>query len=954
MSVPAPVQLRLRWTPIGKPQRTPTLGSVIRVRIDAMDELGAAIAVTGLWLWVRRPSGAVVKETAITADALGAYWIDITLDAASAWTFEAGCLGPREARSPAMALRVAASRTVATTPADPVLLDENDDPIAFQEGAFWRAKRIGSLDQVPTIQTTDDVVIRRGGVTRRVSGQALADAGAAEAIAGVTRRERFASDQAAADAAHGRMLVIGETAVVTIQVPGQFPTVQAALDACSRWVIPGRAIIRIEVTGIVSVAAAEIARIAQANAGQIELVGKSATITRTIQPSGHAVSGGPGNWTVTVKLDDVTGLAPGMMLLMREPRDTANQLRWMFDGQAGSVVGEVTTAGTALTLGRQQHDLLTTNHLVRINDNLLGVQARISATEFTLDAAPKDDVVEQIYTDFALRGAGTVATAGLSDILLGTGADWLSRSTPGDIIMVREANRPIFARVTEVTAEGQQRIDRPLNLPAGTQYAMHCMAEMHVGAFPILSVDPVARTVTYLNTVNATIPLGPNQLKGGTVRVLPDVLRNTQSGGNGLVGGSGNFLKLIDRLGIVGGGGNGIAIAADGLGRDADSLVNLGEFVGVSHWAQAINVTYGNAHADWLCAGNFTGASNGPFGLHAYQGDIYARHARISGGGNYAAFMGTGGSIYCANAVFAGWNIAIYLSAGGSVYADGPRLYGTRSNGVQGMAASAMHLVEIRGYCVGSIVVSFNSGSGGRYAGGHLLCTGAAPGGSGIGVSANQAGGIEGSYALMGGGTGLGYSGSGTACEMTWATLIGNLGGGALANGGDLDIRFAFIARNGAAGILGTGGADVKAASTRSRDNAGADYQATGPTSEVGIAGRRDPLSTVSPPLNLMQGGAVVHDGGLRTSGIITATVQMDFPSIAPGAEAPLDFAMAGVEARDEISLGPPNNGQLNGRILMMPLVLSPGVVRVHARNLHNVAVDLTNLVFVVTARRAG
>lgn len=195
--LPPPVQLRLRWTALGAPARTPVVGSAIRLRIDALTERGTPIDVTGLWVWQRRPSGALlrIEGGAIVRDAVGAYHADVTLDAAGTWSWEAVCTGPRDARSQALTLKVGPSRTVAASPPAPILVDDAGDPIVLNDATFWSARRVTALPEVPAIEDTDSIVLARGSGTRRASGAAFRAVGAA---AGAAAAQPFAAQALAA------------------------------------------------------------------------------------------------------------------------------------------------------------------------------------------------------------------------------------------------------------------------------------------------------------------------------------------------------------------------------------------------------------------------------------------------------------------------------------------------------------------------------------------------------------------------------------------------------------------------------------------------------------------------------------------------------------------------------------------------------------------------------------
>jgi hypothetical protein len=171
----APITLRLRLNPIGRSGPISTAGTGVRVRIEARDELGAPLDVTGLALWVRRPLGAVIRHEgdALRRTGVGLYSIDVTWDAVGIWTYEATCLGPREARSQPLAQRVEASRVVAAAPPPPLLITDDAEPVVLNDGHFWTARRIGQLDEVEAFEPDDRLVLTRGNRDRRIAGAVL-------------------------------------------------------------------------------------------------------------------------------------------------------------------------------------------------------------------------------------------------------------------------------------------------------------------------------------------------------------------------------------------------------------------------------------------------------------------------------------------------------------------------------------------------------------------------------------------------------------------------------------------------------------------------------------------------------------------------------------------------------------------------------------------------------------
>ncbi|WP_338664981.1 hypothetical protein VQH23_07350 [Pararoseomonas sp. SCSIO 73927] len=144
MAVPAPVRLRIRQDPLGVTSGTPVAGQAVRIRIDASDEAGKPLDVDGLVLVVLRPGAKRAVRYQAVRLALGAYYVDLPLDAGGNWRFLARCRTPRDARAE-LTLKVAGSTVLPTSPPPDVLLTEDDEILTFEDGAPWDARRVKGL-----------------------------------------------------------------------------------------------------------------------------------------------------------------------------------------------------------------------------------------------------------------------------------------------------------------------------------------------------------------------------------------------------------------------------------------------------------------------------------------------------------------------------------------------------------------------------------------------------------------------------------------------------------------------------------------------------------------------------------------------------------------------------------------------------------------------------------------
>lgn len=120
--------------------------------------------------------------------------------------------------------------------------------------------------------------------------------------------EMFPNVQAAADAAHGRVFTIPDGATVSVAVPSQQPTINAALTAISRWTPAGNCTVQIAVAaGAYNLTTRIVCNLNPALGQYVTILG-TGTVSKT--PSAvFSISGAAGAWSVTFSLNNVTGLS---------------------------------------------------------------------------------------------------------------------------------------------------------------------------------------------------------------------------------------------------------------------------------------------------------------------------------------------------------------------------------------------------------------------------------------------------------------------------------------------------------------------------------------------------------------------------------------------------------------------------------------------------------------------
>ena len=754
--------------------------------------------------------------------------------------------------------------------------------------------------------------------------------------------------------------LLSSSTVLNVGSGQTYATLQAAADYLADKVIAADATVTIKVHGQVSTSTSVLWTVDHPQASRIVLVGNSDTISATIQSSGHTVTGSADNYTVTMKLNSVTGVSAGAVVLVRDPKNDDNQLFWGYDAALSTKAGKLTTSGTAMTLTSQTNDTIVADHIIIANGEARLVSARTNATTFTLASGFTQNITTQVYWHYIKKGTGTVGTGGASSVnVAGSSTDFLTRCTVGDILIAVEDGVPICRRISEVTSDTALVVDVAVTLTAGDIYGIWSMSKAHVGAFEITSVDSGANTITYSNLMNSTrVNLGANQLKGGTVEILPDSVKNT--GGSGIIY-SGGALQSINKLGIIGSNSSSyIGVYASNI-RASAQHVYFGQYVGLVGWGIGLYVPLGTAMGDYLCIGNNVGA----YGIFNYQGSVHTRYARISSSGTYCVFLGPNASHYDSNCIYVGGTTGLYSTSGAKRYADGSWAIGPNKLGFQAIASAGGHWVESRVLCAGSVGMSSTSGSVIRFAGSLIICTGDETPPTdestglpvslaGLGVSINNGLG-EGSYSWVSGSETRGFGFTDSNIELQYAASTGNSGEGFLSNGGIMDVRNVFAAKNTGRGVYQTGGGTTKANTSWSRYNGTADYDVANPGSIMTIDDFVYTSATLGKTRNVWTGGAIIIDTvtaglvSMKTVTAITATQAFDFGSIAAGATvSATPTTVTGAAAGDAVVVTHPTNATVNGTINYKGVITATDQVTIVATNMSTGAVDPPNLTYTI------
>ncbi|MBD2861545.1 tail fiber domain-containing protein [Paenibacillus oceani] len=128
--------------------------------------------------------------------------------------------------------------------------------------------------------------------------------------------------QLAADAAGGHVYFVPPGADITVDVPSQYPDLNAALHAIERWMIPSSSVVRIRLAAGPYVMPGAT-RITHPNAEQIHI--KGADVTLTAKAVGQtSVTGTAGHYLVTLAVTNAASFAAGDWVMIRKTSGDGN------------------------------------------------------------------------------------------------------------------------------------------------------------------------------------------------------------------------------------------------------------------------------------------------------------------------------------------------------------------------------------------------------------------------------------------------------------------------------------------------------------------------------------------------------------------------------------------------------------------------------------------------------
>ena len=558
----------------------------------------------------------------------------------------------------------------------------------------------------------------------------------------------------------GAGYVMPANATITVNVPGDAATVQAALIGTQWWLPSVGSELRIQIADH-RPAVADLGAYARDDGLPVTLAGpppQPLTVT-----SINAPSGSKGARVLSVTFADVSALAvgdgvrmeafsqsypvSGSLLPGSAPRRGA--LNYAYQAGAGNCQLTATRGSATVTFSQA----VTTTEcpvgsLLLIASYVRRVVDRPTTTTATLSATIETDLPAHVYWSILAPEAGTVTVA--AGVATGAGTAFLADLSPGDIMVFPDVDR--VSAVQTVTSDTACAFENTFTIATATSFAVIRRPWELEGTWEVLTIDVGTKTATLkCPSWGEYAPPWRGMLPDSCYAIKASL--SVMGGGSGLVV-NGSRLTL-DALMIKGWTSASTGVRANGRSGGTGALL-------FKNGAAVLGFTYGvRAEGPVIveaAGAHFVGASNSC--LYITNGaDGFLDDAVCYGGGIYGLLM-DGGHCYasrlntCCNR-----EDGRRIETGGSMYCD----WGDcSSNGGRG------------DQCIGAISVHF---VGNRW----ILNGGVFAGAAGCNLQNGPRGRLSGGVALRN--RGFGFDLTSAPAEMSYATAIGNYLGGFSAVG---------------------------------------------------------------------------------------------------------------------------------------------------------------------------
>lgn len=560
----------------------------------------------------------------------------------------------------------------------------------------------------------------------------------------------------------------GETASITLgtAIASDFSTISSLKTFLSKSKISEGATLTIKINGIHSQASSSV--IWDWNHPDSDRIvitcGDNYTVItgRTIQSSGHSVSGTFRDYSVTFKLNDVTGISVGDVLRVNNVKSNY-RIEDAFWGSNAISIGQLTRTGVnAYDVGNASgtafvHEVfenaLTTSDLIlwkgesrRVATILDGNSFTTAGAEFSnanLTAGNQPSGEFYWYRLAGGFGTGNLATSPVP----GTHSTTVNVTDTSPLkkgaIIVADGQA---GRIVSIDSATAITVHCLMDIPANTPFAMIGLSYCFEGAHEITNVDTGANTVTVL--CKACLPesvfdFSADYIKGGDVDVIRAGLKNSTTGDVFNFRG-GERPQLIDNIVCFpGSGGYAIETGTTHTNQMPAISIQLGAYFtvvggagGIYAWNSNIKCQNVGGTTQYNSKGPMfsgCGAVGAPYVIFTWGGTHYLHSVKVTGCINsYAYFGQNGAGVFNANiSVIAGCNSGSYTLQGCGITGDYQKYYftgWTLGTGSEAGTYVAFRSVGTSSHDVLSKTIGhagdglvYNVGSSGRIAGALVL-----------------------------------------------------------------------------------------------------------------------------------------------------------------------------------------------------------------------------------------
>lgn len=587
--------------------------------------------------------------------------------------------------------------------------------------------------------------------------------------------------QMAASPTLGAGYVMPADTAITVNVPGDAATIQAALAGTSLWLPTAGSWLRIQLAGHMPTVA-DLGSYARSDGLPVTIAGPTPaplTVTGMSAPTGTA-----GNRVLNVTFADVSALAVGDGVRMTgyapsypdsgslpagsPPRAGAFNHAYL----AGSGNCQLTTTRGSTAVSFSQ--AVTTvecpiGSILFIAGYIRRVVDRPTTTTATLASTIETDLPAHVYWSILAVETGTVTVS--AGNVTGVGTAFLSRVSPGDILVFPDIDR--ISTAQSVASDTALACENNFTISTATSYALIQRPWEIEGTFEVLSINAVAKSAQLKSTSWAEYPPPFRGLIPSSCSAIKASL-NTTGGGLAVVGSN----LTLDAVMVRGWTSVSTGVRVNGRGGAMGAVIfkNGAATMGFRYGVYGDGPTVLEAPG-----GHFMGA--GIASVYLTNGAAGFIDSGVAHGAGVYGLLQDGGHVYgsrlrtCCNR-----ETGRRIEVGGSFYGDWTECSSNGGRGDQCIGAIQIHFVGCRWI-----------NNGGQFAGA-----------SGCNLQNGPRGRISGGVALRN--RGFGFDLSSAPVEASFVVAMGNYQGGLSAQACaalQLD-RFACVTNYGAGATVRT------------------------------------------------------------------------------------------------------------------------------------------------------